>query len=124
MPRLKNDLVELLQAAANGKLDEIKIEIDERTTATIVAVSGGYPGDYEKGYEITGIGDVNPADSIVFHMGTKEENGKVLTSGGRVLCVTSYGLSVFDAVSISKEEMEKIGFANMYYRKDIGFEFD
>lgn len=124
IPRLKNDLVQLLKAAADGKLNEVEIEKDKRTAATVVAVSGGYPGDYAKGYEITGLSDVNPADSLVFHMGTAAEDGTVLTSGGRVLCVTSYGRSIFDAVSISKEEMEKIKFKGMYYRSDIGFEFD
>jgi phosphoribosylamine---glycine ligase len=124
IPRLKNDLVELLSATANRKLDQIKIETDERTTATVVAVSGGYPGDYKKEISIKGIDTINPADSILFHMGTTEKNGEVLTNGGRVLCITSYGKSVFDAVEISKEEMQKVSFDGMYYRSDIGFEFE
>lgn len=123
MPRLKNDLVELLESAASQQLDKVKIETDPRTACTVVAVSGGYPGEYKKGYEITGLDEINPADSIVFHMGTTLKEGKVVTSGGRVLCVTSWGLSVFDAVEISKEEMQKISFRDMYYRQDIGFEF-
>ena len=124
IPRLKNDLVQLLEAAANQKLDTITIETDERTACTVVAVSGGYPGEYTKGHEISGIGDINPADSILFHMGTTEKDGKVLTNGGRVFCITSYGRSVFDAVEISKEEMQKVSFTAMEYRGDIGYEFD
>jgi phosphoribosylamine--glycine ligase len=89
-----------------------------------VAVSGGYPGEYEKGYEIKGLSDINPADSTVYHMGTKLKDGKVITNGGRVFCITSYGRSVFDAVEISKEEMEKISFVGMEYRGDIGYEFE
>jgi phosphoribosylamine---glycine ligase len=124
IPRLKNDLVELLVAAANQQLDKIKIETDPRTVCTVVAVSGGYPGDYKKGYEISGLNDINPADSTLYHMGTTTENGKVVTSGGRVFCITSYGKSVFDAVEISKEEMQKVSFNGMNYRNDIGYEFE
>jgi phosphoribosylamine--glycine ligase len=124
IPRLKNDLVELLVAAANQQLDKIKIETDPRTVCTVVAVSGGYPGDYKKGYEISGLNDINPADSTLYHMGTATENGKVVTNGGRVFCITSYGKSVFDAVEISKEEMQKISFNGMNYRNDIGYEFE
>ena len=124
MPRLKNDLVELFQAVAEQKLDTIKIETDERTVCTVVAVSGGYPGDYKKGYEIHGLQDINPADSVVYHMGTTIKDGKVVTNGGRVFCVTSYGRSIYDAVAISKEEIEKITFTGMEYRSDIGYEFE
>lgn len=124
IPRLKTDLVQLLYAASRQELNTIAIETDSRTASTIVAVSGGYPGEYHKGYEIKGLDDVNPADSMVFHMGTTFENGKVVTNGGRVFCVTSYGMSVFDAVEISKEEIEKISFTGMEYRGDIGFEFE
>ncbi len=124
IPRLKNDLVELLRAASNQQLDKIKIETDPRTVCTVVAVSGGYPGDYKKGFEISGLNDINPADSILFHMGTTTVNDKVVTNGGRVLCITSYGLSIFDAVEISKEEMQKVSFTGMEYRSDIGYEFE
>lgn len=124
IPRLKNDLVKLLAAAANQQLDTITIETDPRTACTVVAVSGGYPGEYKKGIPIHGLEEVNPADSMVFHMGTSAENGKVLTNGGRVFCLTSYGRSIFDAVEISKEEMEKISFTGMEYRRDIGYEFE
>ena len=124
IPRLKNDLVELLSAAARQKLDTVHIETDPRTVCTVVAVSGGYPGEYEKGQEITGIKDINPADSILFQMGTVEKNGKVLSNGGRVLCISSYGQSVYDAVEISKDEMSKIAFKGMGFRGDIGYEFE
>jgi phosphoribosylamine---glycine ligase len=124
IPRLKNDLVELLSAAAKQQLDTIKIETDPRTVCTVVAVSGGYPDDYKKGYQIKGLNDINPADSILFHMGTITEEGKIVTNGGRVFCITSYGQSVFDAVSISNEELEKVSFIGMEYRGDIGYEFE
>jgi phosphoribosylamine--glycine ligase len=124
IPRLKNDLVELLTAASNQELDKVKIETDPRTVCTVVAVSGGYPGDYKKGYEIKGLNDVDPSDSILFHMGTATNNGRVVTNGGRVFCITSYGRSVFDAVEISKQEMQKISFEGMNYRSDIGYEFE
>lgn len=124
IPRLQNDLVELLTAAADGGLDKIKIKTDPRTACTIVAVSGGYPNDYKKGYEITGWEDVNPEDSILFHMGTNIIEAKVVTNGGRVFCITSFGKSVFDAVEISKEEMQKVSFTGMEYRSDIGYEFE
>lgn len=123
IPRLKNDLVQLLDAAARQQLDKVKIETDERTACTIVAVSGGYPGEYTKGHVINGITDINPADSILFHMGTSRQDGQVVTSGGRVFCITSYGRSVFDAIEISKEEMQKVSFSKMEYRGDIGYEF-
>jgi phosphoribosylamine--glycine ligase len=124
MPRLKNDLVELLTDASNQKLDKVKIETDQRTVCTIVAASGGYPGEFKKGYEIKGLNDINPSDSILFQMGTATDKGKVVTNGGRVFCITSYGRSVFDAVEISKEEIQKVSFAGMIYRKDIGYEFE
>lgn len=123
IPRLKNDLVELLKATANQQLDKVKIETDSRTTCAIVAVSGGYPGEYIKGNEIRGLDDINPEDSILFHMGTAVIDGKVVNNGGRVFCITSYGRSVFDAAEISKEEMQKVSFDSMEYRSDIGYEF-
>ena len=124
IPRIKNDLVEVFTAATTQQLDKINIETDSRTAATVVAVSGGYPGDYKKDLEIKGLSEVNPADSILFHMGTAEKEGKVVTNGGRVFCITSFGTSVFDAVMISKEEMQKVSFEKKYYRSDIGFEFE
>ena len=124
IPRLKNDLVELLAAASSQQLDKIKIETDPRAACTVVAVSGGYPGEYEKGYEIKGLEDVDPSDSMLFHMGSVIRDGQVLTNGGRVFCMTSYGKSIYDAVAISKEEIEKVSFTGMEYRSDIGYEFD
>jgi phosphoribosylamine--glycine ligase len=124
MPRLKNDFVELLKDASNQNLDKVKIETDPRTACTIVAASGGYPGEFKKGFEIKGLNDIDPADSILFQMGTVAENGNIVTNGGRVFCITSYGRSVFDAVEISKEEMQKVSFTGMMYRNDIGYEFE
>lgn len=124
IPRLKNDIVELFSAVSRQQLDKCKIETDPRTVCTVVAVSGGYPGDYTKGYEIKGIENINPEDSILFHMGTTAEGNKTVTNGGRVFCISSYGRSIFDAVEISKDEMMKVSFTGMEYREDIGYEFD
>jgi phosphoribosylamine--glycine ligase len=118
LPRIKSDLVKLFKAVANQTLNEEILEIDERSATTIVLVSGGYPEDYEKGYEISGIDLVQ--DSIVFHAGTNAENGKVVTNGGRVLAVTSYGNNFQDAIKKSYQSIEKIHFDKMYFRKDIG----
>lgn len=90
--------MKLLGAVTKKQLDKIKIEIDPRIVCTVVAVSGGYPGDYEKGYEVRGLDKINPEDSVLFHMGTAVKDGKILTNGGRIFCITSYGRSVFDAV--------------------------
>lgn len=123
MPRLASDLVELLLAADNGTLQNVKVEQDPRVACTVMAVSGGYPGDYQKGIAISGLDLPMPADSLLFHAGTGIRNGLTVTSGGRVLCVSSYGNSISDAVSKSKQALEKISFDGMYYRKDIGYEF-
>ena len=120
IPRLKSDLVELFQAVANQKLDEVQLEIDERSATTVMVVSGGYPEEYEKGKEIFGLENVQ--DSIVFHAGTKTENGKIMSKGGRVLAVTSYGANFQEAVKKSYQNIEKLHFDTMYYRKDIGFD--
>jgi len=123
IPRIKNDFVQILAAAANQSLDKIKIEEDSRYACTVVAVSGGYPGDYEKGFVITGLENVKAKDSILFHAGTKIENDKVVTSGGRVLCITSYGETVSETIVKSMNELDNISYDGMTYRKDIGFEF-
>jgi phosphoribosylamine--glycine ligase len=124
MPRLKNDLVELFKATADGRLDEVTIEKDERIACTIVAVSGGYPGSYEKGLPITGLDELySDSESLVFHSGTRVENDTVLTNGGRVLCVTSFAETVYEAVDKSRDILEKIYFEGIYYRRDIGYEF-
>lgn len=120
MPRLKSDLVEIFEAISKQELDKISLEIDERAVTTIMVVSGGYPEDYEKGKEITGIETIT--DSIVFHAGTKLENEKVLTNGGRVIAVTSYGDNYEEAIKKSYQSIAKLQFDKMYYRKDIGFD--
>ena len=122
IPRLKSDLVDVLLAMANGTLDQIDLQIDERTATTVMAVSGGYPEAYEKGKEITGTENIE--DSIVFHAGTKLSNGKVVTNGGRVIAVTSFGKDFKEALKTSYQNMEKLHFDGMYYRKDLGFDLD
>lgn len=122
LPRIKSDLVELLVAVGNGTLQKEQIEMDERATATIIVASGGYPEDYEKGKVITGL-DVGGTETIVFHAGTKKDGDKVVTNGGRVLAVTSYGADIHEAVAKSNAAIEKISFEGKYYRKDIGYEF-
>ena len=123
IPRIKNDLVELLIATAEQRLHEIKIETDERAVATVVAVSGGYPGDYEKGKVILGLQDPILENTIIFHSGTIEEGNDIVTNGGRVLAVTSFAENITEAVEQSNYVMEQLDFEDMYYRTDIGFEF-
>lgn len=118
--RIKSDLVDLLEGVARGNLDEKKIEFDPRTAVAVMLVSGGYPGDFEKGKEITGLDKVK--ESIVFHAGTKIQDGKILSSGGRVLAVSSYGNNIAEALSLSFENARKIHFENSYFRSDIGFD--
>lgn len=120
MPRIQSDLVALFEAVGNQKLDEFSVEIDPRSATTIMVVSGGYPEDYEKGYEIAGLEKVE--DSIVFHAGTTIKDNKVVTNGGRVLAVTSYGEDFQEAIKKSYQNIEKLHFDKMYYRKDIGFD--
>ena len=120
LPRLKNDFVEILQAIANETLDKITIEIDERAATTIMLVSGGYPEAYEKGKEITGIENI--VDSIPFHAGATIKENKTVTSGGRVMAITSYGNTYQEAIKKSYQNIEKLHFDKMYYRKDIGFD--
>ena len=124
MPRLQSDLVELLIATAAGKLDTATVQQDPRTACTIMAVSGGYPGSYEKGFPVSGLDAAFAADSLVFHAGTTLKDGAVVTSGGRVLCVTSFGNTVTDAVAKSRKVLQDIDFEGMYYRRDIGYEFE
>ncbi len=120
LPRIKSDLVELFQKVASKTLDETEIEIDGNTAVTVMLVSGGYPEAYEKGMEITGIGDVE--GSLVFHAGTKEFNDKIITNGGRVLAVTSFGSDYKEALKKSYQNVDKLHFDKMYYRKDLGFD--
>jgi phosphoribosylamine--glycine ligase len=119
-PRLKTDLVELCRATAAGELGEVAIEIDERSVASVILVSGGYPGGYEKGKVITGLEKVE--GSLVFQAGVREESGQLLTNGGRVLAVTSYGETFQDALGTSLANAAKIEFDGVYYREDIGFD--
>ena len=120
LPRIKTDFVDLLKATAREKLSEVEIELDERTVTTVMLVSGGYPGSYEKGKEISGLDRVD--GSVVFHAGTKPDGGKVLTSGGRVVAVSSYGTNMKEALEASYRNAEKIQFEGKYYRSDIGFD--
>jgi phosphoribosylamine--glycine ligase len=123
IPRLKNDLVEIFTAVAKQKLNEIKIEIDERAAATIVAVSGGYPGEFTKGKVITGLENDPIEDSIVFHSGTIKEEEKILTNGGRVLAVTAFGADIREASEVGLYMLEQLYFEDMNFRNDIGYEF-
>jgi phosphoribosylamine---glycine ligase len=123
MPRLKNDLVELFTAVAEQRLNEWEIQTDQRTACTVVAVSGGYPGSYEKGLPITGLDQPFTGDTLIFHAGTRAENDTILTNGGRVLCVTSFAETVYEAVDKSRDVLEKIDYDGIYYRRDIGYEF-
>ncbi|MFC0773981.1 phosphoribosylamine--glycine ligase [Terrimonas alba] len=123
MPRLENDLVGLCVAASNKELHLVNIQADKRAAATVMAVSKGYPGPFEKGFEITGLGDNYGKQSMIFHAGTKEQDGKIVSNGGRVFCVTSYGSSIEEAVNTSLDVMEYIRFEGQYYRGDIGYEF-
>jgi len=123
IPRLKNDFVELLKATGEKRLDSVKLDVDERAACTIMTVSRGYPGAYEKGFEITGL-DAPENGSIIFHAGTELKEGKVVTNGGRVLCVTSLSENLQDAVRASKAALKNIDFDGIYYRKDIGYEFE
>ncbi|QBZ97137.1 phosphoribosylamine--glycine ligase [Flavobacterium sangjuense] len=120
IPRIKSDLVELFQAVANEKLNEVSLEIDERSATTVMVVSGGYPEDYDRGFEISGIENIQ--DSLVFHAGTKLENGKVVTNGGRVIAITSFGNDFKEAIKKSYQNIDKLNFDKMYFRKDIGFD--
>ncbi len=122
IPRLKNDLVELFIATANKKLNDVKIEEDVRVACTVMAVSAGYPATYEKGFPITGL-DFKVPGTMIFHAGTIEKEGDVVTNGGRVLCVTAYGETIDEAVSSAVDVMGEIDFDGIFYRKDIGWEF-
>ncbi len=120
MPRIKSDLLELFDGMATGTLSERHVEIDPRSAATIMMVSGGYPESYEKGKKISGLEKVE--DSIIFHAGTKETEAGIETNGGRVLAVTSYGRNLEKALKSSYDQIEKIDFEGKYFRKDIGYD--
>ena len=120
IPRIKSDLVKLFKAVADGTLNEVEIDIDPRSAATIMLVSGGYPEEYEKGKEIFGLDKIE--DSLLFHAGTTLENGKTVTNGGRVLAMTSFGHDFEEAIKKSYQNIAMLHFDKMYFRKDIGFD--
>ncbi|HSO87111.1 MAG TPA: phosphoribosylamine--glycine ligase [Draconibacterium sp.] len=120
MLRIKSDFVDLLEGAATGTLENKSVEIDERSAAAVMLVSGGYPGNYENGKVITGLENVK--NSIVFHAGTKIENNNIVTAGGRVIAVSSYGTDVKNALETSYSNAKIIMFDKKYYRKDLGFD--
>ena len=120
LPRINSDLFELFDGVANQTLAEKSFSVTEKTATTVMLVSGGYPEAYEKNKEIFGLQKVE--DSIVFHAGTKLENDKILTNGGRVLAITSFGNSIEEALKKSYKSIDKISFEKMNYRKDIGFD--
>jgi phosphoribosylamine--glycine ligase len=122
IPRLKSDLVSLFVSTSKQQLNQVVLEQDQRSAVTIVAVSGGYPGDYKKGLEITGL-ETSENNTILFHAGTKSTEGKIVTNGGRVLAVTTLSNSLSSAVKQSRKLLEQVQFDGMYYRKDIGYEF-
>lgn len=122
IPRIKTDLLELFEGVVNKTLDEVTLEIDDRTAVTVMLVADGYPGNYEKGKVISGLEDVE--DSLVFHAGTKidPQTGNAVSSGGRVLAVTSIGANMNNALGKSYRNIRHIDFDGKYYRKDIGFD--
>lgn len=120
IPRIKSDLLDLFEGVANQTLHEKSFEVDTRTATTVMLVSGGYPEDYEKGKIMTGFNQME--NSIAFHAGTKQEGSTIVTSGGRVLAITSFGTDIKDALSKSFANAEKINYDKKYYRKDIGFD--
>jgi len=120
LPRLKGDLVEIFNAVIDEKLDTLDIGWDDRAAVCVVMASGGYPLKYEKGYEITGLEEAEKCGTVIFHAGTKKENGKYYTAGGRVLGVTATGDSLDEAIRKAYEGVQKIYFKDMHYRKDIG----
>ncbi len=120
LPRIESDLVELFQSLRDQKLDEEEVRISPKTTATVMLVSGGYPEAYNKGDEIRGLNEIK--DSLIFHAGTTEKEGKVVTNGGRVIAVTSFGEDYKEALKKSYQNVAKLHFDKMYYRKDLGFD--
>ena len=123
IPRLENDIVGLFIATAQQRLNEVEIKVDRRKAVTIMATSRGYPGSYEKGFPVKGLPEEADNDCLIFHAGTKEEKGQVVTNGGRVLCVTALAKDIEQAVHKSLDQLEAIDFDGIYFRQDIGYEF-
>ncbi len=119
LPSIESDFLELMDAAASEELDQKEVRIDDKYRCCVVLASEGYPVEYEKGKEITGFGDIS-GDALVFHAGTKSQDGKILTDGGRVLSVVGAGDTLEDSIRNTYQEVDKISFANKYYRSDIG----
>ncbi len=120
IPRIKSDLLDLFVHVSNETLEQAEFEVDERTCATVMLVSGGYPGSYSKGMIINGLNEVN--DSILFHAGTKQKEDRIETNGGRVIAISSFGENYQDALAKSYLNAQKVNFSGKYYRKDIGFD--
>lgn len=120
LPRLRSDLLDLMEGIATNTLSERDVDIDPRSASTVMLVSGGYPESYEKGKEIKGLQNVWSDDAIIFHAGTQSDGPKTITSGGRVLCATAYGKNLEKALAKSYKAIESISFEKSYYRKDIG----
>jgi len=123
MPRLDSDLIELFLAMEQGSLDQEMVKTDSRAAATVVVVSGGYPGEFEKGKKVHGMDRPWGSDTLPFYAGIQLKGNDLVTSGGRVLAITSYGTGLQDAVDKSLKEIEHIQFEKMNFRKDIGYEF-
>ena len=120
LPRMKNDIIDVMEACIDGKLDEVELEFDEQAAVCVVLASDGYPEHYDKGFAISGIEEIE--NSIVFHAGTALKDGQVVTSGGRVIAVSSYGANKEEALAQSFANAKKINFDKKYFRSDIGFD--
>ena len=119
LPPLENDLIELMIAATDKSLSDVEISVSDRIYCSVVLASGGYPKSYEKGYKISGL-DKCDDDALIFHSGTKSENGKLFTNGGRVLNVVGSGQTLAEAIDHSYKNTELISFKDSYFRRDIG----
>lgn len=120
IPRIETDLLDLFEAVTDQSLDRVELKVDPRTACTVMLVSDGYPGAYEKGRQINGLEKVK--DSVVFHAGTKAESGDVVTNGGRVLAITSYGENIDEALEQSYTNAHVVSYEGKYFRTDIGFD--
>jgi len=120
IPRIKSDLLDLFEAVADQSLNRVDLKVDSRTACTVMLVSDGYPGNYENGKQIVGLDKVK--DSVVFHAGTKEDSGRILTNGGRVLAITSYGENMTEALEQSYTNAQLVNYEGKYFRSDIGFD--